>query len=244
MGRLDGKVAIITGGARGMGESHARRFIEEGARVVLADRLVASGEALAEELGERAIFAETDVTDPEDWTRLVETATVAFGPPDVLVNNAGILINHHLTDATLDQFERTVGANQVGVFLGMQALARSMRESGGGAIVNIGSTAGLVGAPWCFAYVASKWAVRGMTKAAAMELATQGIRVNAVHPGDVETPMTAEQRAKGQITTEGIPMDRFGLADEISSAVVFLASDESSYVTGTDLVVDGGFTAI
>ncbi|MFD5228722.1 glucose 1-dehydrogenase [Streptomyces qaidamensis] len=242
MNRLNGKTAIVTGGARGMGESHVRRFIEEGAQVVLIDRLAEAGDALVKQLGSASRFVQADVTDPSEWARAVEFTESEFGAVDVLVNNAGILVNHHLADASLEDYERTVRVNQVGTFLGMQAVIPSMRRAGRGSIVNIGSTAGLVGFPSCFAYVATKWAVRGMTKAAALELAAHNIRVNAVHPGDVETEMTAKQRSNGEITTEGIALGRFGDAAEITNTVLFLASDESSYITGADLAVDGGFT--
>lgn len=243
MDRLSGRVAIVTGGARGMGESHVRRFVEEGARVAMVDRLVEAGEALAQELGDACHFMHADVTSPDDWGRAVATAERMFGPVDVLVNNAGILIDHGLEDARLEDYEKTIQVNQVGPYLGMQAVVPSMRRAGHGSIVNVGSTAALVAVPDCFAYSATKWAVRGMTKTAALELAKYTIRVNAVHPADIETEMTAQQRADGLITTEGILLGRFGTMAEVTNAVLFLASDESSYITGTDLVVDGGYTA-
>ncbi|MFD5228766.1 glucose 1-dehydrogenase [Streptomyces qaidamensis] len=244
MPELDGKTVIISGGARGMGASHARLFVERGARVVMTDRLVEDGNSLAEELGDAAIFVEADVTSAQDWRRAVERAEEEFGAVDVLVNNAGILVTHRLETATEADFRRTLEVNQLGVFLGMQAVVPAMRRAGRGSIVNIGSTAGMVGFPDCFAYVATKWAIRGMTKAAAAELAPYGIRVNAVHPGDVETPMTADIRASGELTTDGIPLGRFGVPREVSMAVLHLASDDSSYTTGADVVVDGAYTAI
>lgn len=242
MTRFENKTVVITGAARGMGASHAQSFVAEGGSVVLVDRLHEHGERLATELGPRAVFVEADVTQPEDWGRILEIAETTFGGIDVLVNNAGILVDHQLQTATVDEFERTTGVNQLGVFLGMQSVVPPMSRQGGGAIVNIGSTAALVGAPRCFAYVASKWAVRGMTKAAAIDLADLNIRVNAVHPGDVETEMTAAQRASGELTTQGIALGRYGAPSEITAAVLFLASEQSSYITGADLAVDGGYT--
>ena len=244
MSRLDGKTVIISGGARGMGASHARLFAERGARVVLTDRLVEDGDSVAKELGDAAVFVEADVTSAQDWSRVVERAEAEFGTVDVLVNNAGILVTHRLETATEADFRRTLEVNQLGVFLGMQAVVPAMRRAGRGSIVNIGSTAAMVGYPDCFAYVATKWAIRGMTKTAAAELAPYGIRVNAVHPGDVETPMTAELRDSGEITTDGLPLARFAVPREVSLAVLHLASDDSSYTTGADVVVDGAYTAI
>ncbi|WP_262700706.1 MULTISPECIES: glucose 1-dehydrogenase [Streptomyces] len=244
MPRLDGKTVIISGGARGMGASHARLFTERGARVVLMDRLVEEGKSLAAELGDAAVFVEADVTSSQDWKRVVERAEDTFGTVDVLVNNAGILMLHRLETATEADFRRTVEVNQIGVFLGMQAVVPTMRRAGRGSIVNIGSTAGLVGYPDCFAYAATKWAIRGMTKTAAAELAPYGIRVNAVHPGDVETPMTADIRAGGELTTDGIPLGRFAVPREVSLAVLHLASNDSSYTTGADVAVDGAYTAV
>jgi 3alpha(or 20beta)-hydroxysteroid dehydrogenase len=243
MNRLEGKVAIVTGGARGMGESHVRRFVQEGARVTVVDRLADAGAVLARELGDACRFVHADVSSPDDWGRVVADAEQAFAPVDILVNNAGILISDGLEDTQLADYERTIRVNQVGSFLGMQAVIPSMRRAGGGSIVNVGSIAALVAVPDSFAYVASKWALRGMSRTAALELAKYGIRVNAVHPADVETEMTAQQRADGLITTEGILLGRFGTTTEITNAVLFLASEESSYITGTDLAVDGGYTA-
>lgn len=226
-----------------MGASHARTFAREGARVVLIDREVEEGNTVAKELGDAAVFVAADVASAADWARVIERTEERFGPPDVLVNNAGILDGHGLESVTEADFRRVVDVNQIGVFLGMRAIVPAMRRAGGGSIINIGSTAAMVGIPDVFAYTAAKWAVRGMTKAAAIELAPYGVRVNALHPGDVATDMTARQRETGEITTAGIALGRFGKLDEVSSAALYLASDESSYITGADLVVDGGYTA-
>lgn len=244
MGRLDGKVAIITGAARGMGESHARTFIREGASVVLTDRLGEQGRALAAELGERAAFVEADVTSAQSWQEVVATAGERFGPPTVLVNNAGILLLHSLDDVTVDDYRKVVEVNQIGVLLGMQAVLPSMRTAGVGSIINIASTVSVRGSLGIFAYGASKWAVRGMTKSAALELAEQNIRVNAVHPSEIATPMIDEMAAAGSpIDPNTLPVKRFGRPEEVSAVVLFLASDESSFVTGADYACDGGFLA-
>jgi 3alpha(or 20beta)-hydroxysteroid dehydrogenase len=243
MARLDGKVAIISGGARGMGASHARTFVREGARVVVVDRRFEEDSTLAEEFGDAAVFVSADVTSAADWTTVVKRTEERFGPPDVLVNNAGILDGQPLETVTEADYRRVLDVDQTGVFLGMKSVIPAMRGAGHGSIINIGSTAAMVGIPNCFAYTAAKWAVRGMTKAAAIELAPYGVRVNAIHPGDVATDMTADQRETGEITTAGIALGRFGRPHEVSSAVLYLASDESSFVTGADIVVDGGYTA-
>jgi 3alpha(or 20beta)-hydroxysteroid dehydrogenase len=244
MGRLDGKVAIITGAARGMGASHARTFIREGASVVLTDRLGEEGRALAAELGDRAAFVEGDVTSAQSWQEVVAAADKRFGPPTVLVNNAGILLLHGLDDVTVEDYRKVVEINQIGVLLGMKAVLPSMRTAGVGSIINIASTMSVRGSLGIFAYGASKWAVRGMTKSAALELAEQNIRVNAVHPSEIATPMIDEMAAAGSpIDPNILPVKRFGRPEEVSAVVLFLASDESSFVTGADYAVDGGFLA-
>lgn len=223
-----------------MGASHARALLDHGARVLLGDILDEEGVALAEELGDRARYTHLDVTDETQWTAAVDQALGAFGSLDVLVNNAGILDVRRLEETSLGDYRRVVEVNQVGPFLGMRAAVGPMRRAGGGSIVNVSSTAGIVGFTDFFAYTAAKWAVRGMTKAAAVELAPDGIRVNSIHPGDVETPMIAEI----DVPTDGIPLGRLGRPEEVSMLVVYLASDESSYTTGAEHVIDGGYSAI
>ncbi|MCX7620731.1 MAG: glucose 1-dehydrogenase [Acidimicrobiales bacterium] len=244
-GRLAAKSVLITGAARGQGAAEARLFVAEGARVVIADVLESEGRALAGELGDSARFVPLDVTREDQWARAVEMTVEEFGSLDVLVNNAGVLRFNRLQSETLDGFRSVLDVNLVGVFLGMQAAAGPMAERGGGSIVNISSTAGLVGMPGTAAYVASKWGVTGLTKAAAIDLGPSGIRVNSVHPGSIDTPMI---RMDG-LPTEAfepyyrrLPIKRLGTADEVAKAVLFLASDESSYCTGASFVVDGGQT--
>ena len=246
MGRLEGKIAIVTGAARGMGASHSRYFVREGARVVLTDTRVAEGQALAEELGENALFVEQDVTKASDWQRIVSVAEDAFGPVNVLVNNAGILGAMAATaDISEEDYLRVIAVNQHSVYLGMHALIPSMLRAGGGLIVNISSIAGLVanyGFP-SLAYVASKFAVRGMTKAAAVEYGPQGIRVNSVHPGFIMTPMMVEAtNEEGGDALALIPLRRIAEPEEVSNLVLFLASDESSYISGAEHVIDAGMT--
>ena len=240
MNRLAGKVALITGAARGQGAAAARAFVAEGATVVLADVLDDEGKALADELG--ADYRHLDVSEEDDWATVV--AETRF---TVLVNNAGILHFAALTDTTLADYERVVRVNQIGCFLGMRAVVPGMIAAGGGSIVNTSSIEGLAAAPLLVAYTASKFAIRGMTKAAAMELGGKGIRVNSVHPGMIETQMlpTALGGVSVDLTRIGrkVPLRRVGRAEEIANLVVFLASDESSYCTGSEFVADGGATA-
>ena len=241
MGRLDGKVAIITGAARGQGAAEARMFAAEGARVLLADILDADGEAVAAEIGDAAAYTRLDVTDEAQWQAAVALAERRFGPVTVLVNNAGILHFQVLHKTELSDFEIVMRVNVEGVFLGMKSVVPSMTRAGGGSIVNISSTAGLVGLPYFGAYVASKWAVRGLTKTAAIDLGHKGIRVNSVHPGGIDTPMVAGTTADAPFYKR-LPVPRMGSPDEAARAVLFLASDEASYIAGAELAVDGGAT--
>ena len=243
MSRLAGKVAIITGAAQGMGAAHAKAFIEQGAKVVLTDLNEEKGAALAAELGENALFVKQNVASEEEWATVVAKAEEAFGPVNVLVNNAGISLNKFMLELSLDEYMKIVNINQVSVFLGMKAVAGSMAKAGGGSIVNISSINGIVGG--AVGYTDTKFAVRGMTKAAALNLAHMGIRVNSVHPGVIATPMIMQEDAKEAIEefSKHIPLKRVSQPEEVSQLVVFLASDESSYSTGAEFVVDGGITA-
>ncbi len=243
MARLNGKVALITGGARGQGEAEARLFCAEGARVVIADVLDEPGRKLAAEIGEAARYVRLDVTREGDWSFAVAETRRVFGRLDVLVNNAGIVRTGYLEHHSLADYMAVVNVNQVGVFLGMRAVVGAMREAGGGSIVNISSNAGLEGVEGVIGYAASKWAVRGMTKSAALELGQYGIRVNSVHPGGVDTPMLGgaelgHMREKNPFA--GQPIPRIGQPEEIARLVLFLASDESSYSTGSEFTADGG----
>ena len=248
MGRLDGKVAIITGAARGQGAAEARLFAAEGARVLLGDVLDAEGKALAAELGSRALYTHLDVTDESAWRNAVELAENRFGPVHVLVNNAGIVRVAPLEQTSLDDYMEVIRVNQVGVFLGMRSVIPSMKRSGSGSIVNISSIDGLVGMAMGAAYVSSKFAVRGLTKTAALELGPLGIRANSIHPGGVDTPMVRgigvepdAGAASGLFSN--VPLGRIGQPGEIAKLALFLASDESSYSTGSEFIADGGLTA-
>ncbi len=245
MGRLDGRVALISGGARGQGATEARRFVAEGAKVVIGDVLVDEGEAVAHELGDDCVFVTLDVTSEANWQEAVNETVDAYGGLTVLVNNAGILGGFNpLVRTPLDDFMRVVTINLAGTFLGMKTAVPAMRESGGGAIVNISSTAGMWGVPFGAAYTESKFGVRGITKTAALEFGRYGIRVNSVHPGGVLTPMTAEVGDDGNSDYyRRIPAGRIGTPDDISNVVLFLASDESAYCTGAEFLVDGGMQA-
>lgn len=247
MGKLDGRTAIITGASRGMGSSHARRFVAEGAKVVLTDLRSDTGNALAQELGPNALFVEHDVTSAADWTRVVAAAEDFFGPINILVNNAGILgVMAKTADVTEADYRKVCEVNQDSVYFGMHAVIPSMLKGGRGSIVNISSIAGLVanyGFP-SLAYVASKFAVRGMTKAAAIEYGPDNIRVNSVHPGFIMTPMMVEATDEGGgDALLQIPLRRIAEPEEVSNLVLFLACDESSYITGAEHVIDAGMTA-
>lgn len=247
MARLNGKIAVITGASQGMGTAHARAFVAEGARVVLTDLNAQAGGALAKELGDAAIFVEHDVADAAGWARVVAAGEARFGPINVLVNNAGIIGPVAKTEELSQaDFLKVCAVNQLGVFLGMQAVLPAMVAQGGGSIVNISSISGIVaivGTP-NLAYAGSKFAVRGMTKQVALEYGKQGIRANSVHPGYVKTPMmVAATDEDGGGAAAAIPIGRFAESYEISPLVVFLASDEASFITGMEHVIDGGMTA-
>ena len=248
MGRLEGKVAIVTGGAQGMGESHVRHFIAEGASVAIADINVAAGEALAADVGPGAFFAWLDVTSSEGWQKVAGETEKRFGPVSVLVNNAGI-VGPVTTceDLSEVEFQRICGINQTGAFLGMKHVIPSMKRAGGGSIINIASISGIVaiyGTP-NVAYAASKFAMRGLTKQAAMEFGADNIRVNSVHPGYIRTAMMTEALTPDQIVVASgsVPIRRVGETADVSMLVVYLASDESGFTTGTEHIIDGGLTA-
>ncbi|MEY8760901.1 glucose 1-dehydrogenase [Chryseobacterium tongliaoense] len=243
MDRLKGKVAIITGAASGMGAAHAVAFVAEGAKVVLTDINEEKGLEVAKSLGDHsALFVKHDVSNKEDWDKVIEAAETTFGPVNILVNNAGIDTAASIEELSEVLYRRVIEINQVSVFLGMKAVVSSMKKGSTGSIVNISSIAGLVAAPYRFAYSASKFAVRGMTKSAAVDLAKYNIRVNSVHPGMIDTPMMSGV-SKEQLSQLNIPLGRIADAKEVSSLVVYLASDESGYSTGSEFIIDGGITA-
>jgi 3alpha(or 20beta)-hydroxysteroid dehydrogenase len=242
--RLEGKVAIVTGGARGMGAATTRRFVEEGARVVIADVLADEGKALEAELGDVVRFAAHDVSDESAWRSLVATATDELGGIDILINNAGVWRTSPLVEQSVEDFDAILAINLRGVFLGMKWVTEPMRARGGGAIVNTSSTAGLTGIETMVAYGASKWGVRGITKVAALELGPYGIRVNSVHPGSVDTPMTASLHMdRGDGHAPHIPLQRIGTPEDIANLHLFLVSDEASWMTGAEICIDGGSMA-
>ena len=236
MGRVAGKVALISGGSRGIGAASARALVAEGAQVVIADLLDDEGKALAAELGSAARYVHLDVTSEEDWAVAVKTTVTEFGKVNVLFNNAGIANGAMLQHFKLAKWQKIIDVNLTGPFLGMRAVADAMVDAGGGSIINTSSIEGLRGTPWAHGYVASKWGLRGLTKSVALELAPHGIRVNSLHPGLIRTPIT-EGIPDDMIP---IPLGRPGQPEDVASFVVFLASDESSYSTGAEFVMDGG----
>lgn len=249
MARLDGKVAIITGAAQGMGEAHARRFVAEGASVLLSDVNAEAGTRLSEELGDRAAFVSLDVTDESAWTAAVAAAEARFGQVTVLVNNAGILgPGARAGDLQEADFSKVIAVNQTAVFLGIKTVIPSMLRAGGGSIINVSSISGIVaiyGTP-NVAYAASKFAVRGITKQVAIEYGGDGIRCNSIHPGYIRTPMmtAALDEEQIKIASRSVPIGRVGEPEDVASMVVYLASDESGFVTGTEFIIDGGLTAL
>lgn len=238
MKSLEGQVALVTGGARGIGAAVVRACADEGARVVLTDVLEEDGLAVEREVGAAALFCPADVTREADWAAAVGAAEERFGPVSLLVNNAGVVEFGSIEETDPETFRRVLDINLVGPWLGMRAAAPSMRRAGAGVIVNVSSTAGLMGYAGIGAYVASKWGLRGLTKAAALDLARDGIRVCSVHPGPIATPMTA---GMDDSITAGQPIPRFGTPQEVARMVVFLAA-EATYSTGCEFVVDGGAT--
>ncbi|MCQ4212172.1 glucose 1-dehydrogenase [Streptomyces longispororuber] len=243
MNNLTGKTVLVTGGARGIGAEVARTVVAAGGNAVIGDVLDDEGKALVAELGGAARYVHLDVTDEAGWQAAVAFATAEFGSVDGLVNNAGISTGMPFETESVERFRKVIEVNLVGVFAGMKTVVPAMKEAGGGSIVNISSAAGLMGLALTSSYGASKWAVRGLTKIAAVEQGTSKIRVNSVHPGMTYTPMTAQVGIQqGDGNYPNTPMGRVGEADEIAKAVVFLLSDDSSYMTGAELAVDGGWT--
>ena len=250
MARLEGKVALISGGARGQGAVEARMFAEEGASVVIGDILDDQGrqtEAELQELGYNVTYVHLDVTSESDWEAAVQSAVDTYGKLDVLLNNAGILIRKNIEETTEADWDRIFAVNAKGVFLGTKAAIPAMRDAGGGSIINISSTAGLVGSPnGSASYTATKGAVRLFTKSTAIQHAREGIRCNSIHPGPIETDMIADtvnDPANMALRMQRLPLGRVGKPSEIAYGAIYLASDESSFVTGSEVVIDGGTTA-
>ena len=247
--RLEGKVALISGGARGMGAAEARLFASEGARVVIGDLLEEEGrqtEAQINEAGGECLFIRLDVTSEDNWRAAVATTVARFGKLDILVNNAGIFRTERVEDTSEQSWDQVMDVNAKGVFLGTKHAIPEMRKVGGGSIVNISSIAGLVGSPYSSAYNASKGAVRLLTKSTAIQYAKDGIRANSVHPGVIETEMTRDvvnDEAFRQFRLVTNPIPRLGQPEDVAYGVLFLASDEASFMTGSELVIDGGWTA-
>jgi len=242
MKRFDNRTVIVTGGARGMGASHARGFVAEGANVVIADVLEQEGQTLADELGDQAIFSRLDVTNEKDWAATVAAAEDAFGPVSVLVNNAGIVRFGPIAETEPTTWRQVIDINLTGTYLGIRAVAPSMRKAGGGAIVNTSAAAGMIGQFGLASYVSSKWGLRGLTKTAALELARDNIRVNSIHPGPVRTPMVGGPDAADAAAAHlrGLAIPRMAEPEEITRLVLFVASEEASFSTGSEFIADGG----
>jgi len=239
MSRFEGKVALISGGARGMGESHARGIVAEGGKVVISDVLDDEGKALADDLGESAVYVHLDVTKAEDWNEAVKLAVDTFGGLHVLINNAGIVNFGTLDEYTEKDWSVIIGINLTGAFLGIKAATPELVKNESSSIVNVSSTAGMQGYAALHGYTASKWGLRGLTKSVAMELGEKGVRVNSVHPGGIATPMTEGLGME----SPGIPINRMGRPEEVTKMVLFLASDDSSFSTGSEFIIDGGTLA-
>lgn len=238
MRKLEDRVAVVTGGARGIGAATARLFAAEGAKVVIADVLTQEGEALAREIGDAACYVHLDVTSEVGWRETVELAEREFGPVSILVNNAGIVDFGTIADQDYKAFQHVLDVNLVGPWLGMHVTVPSLRRAGGGAIVNVSSTAGLMGYSNLGGYVASKWGLRGLTKTAALELAPDEVRVCSIHPGPIRTPMTSQF---DDSMTAAQPIARFGEPDEVAKMALFVVAD-ATYSTGCEFVIDGGAT--
>lgn len=241
--RIDGQIALITGGARGQGRQEAERFASEGATVYITDVLDDVGAAAADELGDAVTFLHHDVTSEDDWAAVIAGIVEQHGRIDILVNNAGIFSMTAALDTSIEAWNQMVAINQTGVFLGIRDVGRVMCEQGSGSIINISSIAGLAGVGRAHAYAATKWAVRGMSKSAAIEFAPHGVRVNSVHPGIIDTDMLREFGGNLERIKESIPMGRTASADEVANVVLFLASEEASYCSGHEFVVDGAINA-
>lgn len=243
MGKLDGRTAIITGAARGMGAGEARLFVAEGAKVVICDLHDERGTALADELGDAAVYVHLDVSDEAQWAAALKRAQQHFGQINALVNNAGIAFPGTIEDTPLEEYHRALAVNITGVWLGLRACAPALRAAGGGAIVNISSSAGMTPSPGLAVYGATKWAVRGLTKTAAAEFSADQIRVNSVHPGLTSTEMTVDMGLTDMGVELGAKLSalgRVGTVEDVARLVLFLACDDSSYITGGEFLIDGG----
>lgn len=247
MGALDGKVALITGAARGQGAAEARLFVERGAKVMMTDVLDDEGQQVAAELGDSAAYMRLDVTSEQGWKDVVAATVEKFGKLNVLINNAGIITPvAEVQETSLATFQKVTNVNQIGVFLGMREVVEPMKKAGGGSIVNIASIDGLIGMYGAVAYCASKFAVRGMTKVAALEMGKYGIRVNSLHPGGVKTKIlddTGMTQEQAEEAFKAIPLGRIAKSEEMATLAAYLASDDASYSTGSEFIADGGLTA-